>query len=180
MNINIFCTKIKIVDNFLTNEEIKQVLNLMSKTKQQYHNEFVGEHSSSHYSYNNIIENTEIEKKINKEILKYCADCSISLQKIIGSWINIQKKDSILKMHNHHPVEVSGAVWLKTDDKSSNLVFENPNPFLKNKSREECFTVKPAQGFLILFPGWLLHGSNYQKNKSEERIVLSFNCQEIQ
>ena len=92
MNINIFCTKIKIVDNFLTNEEIKQVLNLMSKTKQQDHNEFVGEHSSSHYSYNNIIENTEIEKKINKEILKYCADCSISLQKIIGSWINIQKK----------------------------------------------------------------------------------------
>ena len=184
MNLNIFCTKIRIVDKFFSEEEIKQALGLVSKTKQEKHGEFVGDHSSSHYSYDNVLKNTDLEKKINKEILKYCADCLINSQKITNSWINIQKKDSILKMHNHHPVQVSGAIWLKTDDKSSELIFENPNPFVKNMfiadsndwSYSQYFTVKPNQGNLILFPGWLIHGSNYEKNKSDERIVLSFNC----
>jgi len=184
MNLNIFCTKIKIVNDFLSEEELKQALNLIPKTKQTSHGEFVGEHSSSHYSYDNLLENTDLEKKINKEILKYCADCLIDSQQITNSWINIQKKDSILKMHNHHPVQVSGAIWLKSDKHSTDLVFENPNPFVRNTFKAESnewsysqyFTVKPLPGTLVLFPGWLVHGSNYEKNKSDERIVLSFNC----
>ena len=36
-------------------------------------------------------------------------------------------------------------------------------------------SVKPNIGDLILFPSWLMHGSDNEKNKSNERLVLSFN-----
>tara|TARA_R100001086_G_scaffold75804_1_gene36733 strand:+ start:181 stop:729 length:549 start_codon:yes stop_codon:yes gene_type:complete len=180
MNLNIFCTKIKIIKNFFSQTEINNALDLLKNTKQESHVEFIGNHTSSYYSFNNFLKNTNLENKINNEVLKYSADCILAPHKIYRSWINVQKKDSVLKMHNHYPGLISGIIWLKTDSDSSNLVFENPNPFVKNitKIDEQYFSIKPNQGTLIVFPGWLTHGSNYEKNKSEERIVLSFNCTE--
>ena len=39
----------------------------------------------------------------------------------------------------------------------------------------EYYYFKPQMGTLLLFPSWLKHGSNQVINKSNERILISFN-----
>ena len=74
---------------------------------------------------------------------------------------------------------------VRLDEKSGKLCFQNPNPHsivtdytIDPSPNILCYKVKP--GDLFIFPGWLQHGSNYELSKSEERIVLSFNCKNIE
>ena len=184
ISLNVFCTKLRIVENFLDQEEIYKTLDLVEKVEQVKHNELLGDATSSYSESSNIIEDTSIEKKLNNQIQLYCDESRIESTKINISWINIQKKGSILKWHNHYPSSISGALWLRTDDQSNDLVLRNPNYFIKNIFKgekndveySEYINIKPKMGSLIIFPGWLEHGSNYVNNNSDERIVLSFNC----
>ena len=181
MIIDIFPTKIKIVKNFLTKSEINNVYCYIKKLKHTNHEAIVGNGKSTHSHFSNFLKGIKLEKKINDEVEKYCSSCDIETKKIDICWSNIQEKNSFLKMHHHGNVPVSGAVFIKTDEKSSKLCFQNPNPHsfvttytIENNSYLLCYKVNT--GDLFMFPGWLQHGSNYELNKSEERVVLSFNC----
>ncbi len=48
-----------------------------------------------------------------------------------------------------------------------------------NENNYGYISFKPEIGDLILFPGWLMHGSHNDINLSEERIALSFNTKDI-
>jgi len=181
MLLNIFPTPIEKIENFLNKNDIENIVLRVKNLPYTHHDSITGDGKSSHYGFSNFIEGTDLEKKINEAIAKYCAVCGYVNNKISYSWANIQKKDSILKMHNHGGDLISGALFLKTDRQSSKLCFENPNPYSKvidwNVLSTICFDAQI--GDLFIFPGWLIHGSNYESNKSNERIVLSFNCEKV-
>ena len=139
----------------------------------------------------NVYECGEIIKNIKYVVDEYSRQYGIITKskntlKFI-SWINIQTLDSILTDHIHidtlGPCTIVGGLYLKTDPLSNGIFFHNPNPYINlykengnyNEYNSLWYKMKPEIGDLILFPSWLRHGSNNEKNLSEERIVLSFN-----
>ena len=92
------------------------------------------------------------------------------VKKITDSWANIQGEGSILTIHNHPNAVISGVIYLKCDEKSSNLYFRDPNSITGNTHK-----ITPQKGLMVMWPGWLLHGSGTEKNQSEDRIIISFN-----
>lgn len=140
--------------------------------------------------------NTEKNTKFIQEVVLNvagCADLYNNIQKcinnftsssnlpecvLISSWFNIQQSFSILKRHSHISGEgvssVSGALYINIDEESSNISFENPNPY-GILYKEANYTINPSIGDLILFPSWLIHSSD-KINLTKNRIVISFNA----
>ena len=88
------------------------------------------------------------------------------LQNLGGS---IQGPDSILKYHKHPNSIISGIIYLKVDDDSSKLVFQNPTSMTG-----EVKEITPTNGLMLMW-SFLMHGSGATINKSKERIILAFN-----
>tara|TARA_B000000609_G_C24092216_1_gene303582 strand:- start:240 stop:758 length:519 start_codon:yes stop_codon:yes gene_type:complete len=105
----------------------------------------------------------DLEERIVKEI-------PIKNQRMAESWVTIQKEDSKLKWHKHPNSVVSGILYLKVDDDSSKLVFQNPTSM-----EGEVKEIKPKPGLLLMWPSFLMHGSGDTINKSKERIIIGFN-----
>ena len=105
----------------------------------------------------------DLEEKIVKEI-------PIKNQRMAESWCTIQKEGSTLKWHKHPNSIISGILYLKVDDDSSKLVFQNPTS-MQGEVRE----IKPKPGLLLMWPSFLMHGSGDTINKSKERIIIGFN-----
>jgi hypothetical protein len=79
---------------------------------------------------------------------------------------------------------VSAALCIHSDERSSKLYLENPNPFLNlirpdryTESTFELAKYKLSPGDLVLFPSWIKHGSGFEANESEARVVISFNAE---
>lgn len=184
LNIKIFPSLIKYSNNFLNKEECKEIINLTLNKKLNPHLCLKGKGKSTHDLNSNILINAKnyFLEKINNIINEYATDYGVKRLKLANSWINIQNKNSTLSMHSHPDSIISGALYLKVDKNSSKIYFYNPNPYLNmvNISKQTEFTCEnyfftPKTGDLLLFPSWLKHGSNNEKNNSKERIVLSFN-----
>jgi len=182
IDLNLFHIKIKFFKNFISNNEIKNLLSQIKNNEHCKHGSLEGEAVSSFNLLMNFLKNSIIKNKLIKLIKEYSEDLGISNQIILNSWTNIQKKGSQLNTHNHNYAPISGVVYLKVDKDSSKIYFHNPNPYVYlmdiKKYNENNFwyvNFKPEIGDLFLFPGWLMHGSNNDINYSEERIVLSFN-----
>jgi uncharacterized protein (TIGR02466 family) len=177
------------VNDFISEQQCEDILSYV-KTKQfTEHGALVGDAVSSHNPNDlvtdlfdistNVLSCKSIFWDIEKLVKEYSEDSGYSGSYIVNSWINIQKEGSILIEHAHPQSCISGALYLKVDDKSSNLYFKTPNPFIYYSMMTEQHrteVVVPKNGSLIMFPSWLVHGSNNTENMSEERIVLSFNC----
>ena len=183
-NINLFPIAIKHISNFINTNEINEILSLINNLNVNTHSAFLGEAVSSYKAKknDNFFKGSFLEKKLNLIILEYCNDLGIKDCFIEQSWVNIQKPNSELLKHNHSPSPISGGLYLKVDDKSNKIFFHNPNPFIrimnaiKSTYNNNSYSyIKPKNGDLILFPGWLEHSSNRELNQSQERIVLSFN-----
>jgi uncharacterized protein (TIGR02466 family) len=178
----LFPIKIKFYKNFLEKQEIKNILIKIKKYKHINHGALKGEASSTHKLLTNFLKDSEVENKLNIVIKQYSKILGIEDQIIFHSWTNIQKKHSKLNKHSHANSPISGVLYLNVDKESSKIYFYNPNPYISvmnikdsNESNYEYIYFQPEIGDLILFPGWLLHGSNDEINKSKERIALSFN-----
>jgi len=181
-NLILFPVKIKHVKKFIEQSEITNILLEIKKHTHVNHNSLIGKANSTHKFFTNFLKNSKIEKKLNNMIKEYCKIIGVNNQIIYNCWTNIQKKDSKLIKHSHADSPVSGVLYLQVDDKSSKIYFYNPNPYIhvmniknNNETNFEYVYFKPEVGDLIIFPGWLLHGSNEETNKSKERIALSFN-----
>ena len=104
--------------------------------------------------------------------------------KITNSWFNIQRPGSVLKHHVHPESRVSAALCVQADEHSSKLYLENPNPFL-NLIRPDRYTEATFElakymlspGDLVLFPSWIKHGSGFETNESDLRVVISLNAE---
>jgi uncharacterized protein (TIGR02466 family) len=183
-NIKVFPTLINYTNNFLNKKECEEIINLILNEKLNSHLCLIGKAKTTHTLSNNILNNSKntILEKINNKINEYAVDYGVRKLKLDNSWINIQNKNSVLSKHSHPDSIVSGALYLKVDKNSSKIYFYNPNPYLNfvNIYKQTEFTYEnyfftPQIGDLILFPSWLMHGSNNEKNNTTKRIVLSFN-----
>lgn len=183
-NVDIFPTTIKYIKKFISKEECNEIIKYCKNIKLYNHLSLIGDaksnHGKGHFILNNI--NKNIYKKILNETHEYVDNIGLNKVIINNSWVNFQKNGSRLDKHCHPDSVVSGVIYLKTDINSSKIYFYNPNPlvyFLKvketKKNNYEYVYFKPEIGDLIIFPSWLIHGSNNDINKSKERIALSFN-----
>lgn len=192
INHSVFPTLISEIPNFITDNELKKIKNVIQKNiKNLKHHEtfgqndiFNGNAKSSHENTSNFLDLIPfIKNKIYTATQEYVKQSGFKVSNEIGnSWFNIQKKDSWLDKHTHPGSIISGALFIKTDSKSSKLFFYNPNPMInftsinvRNNYNYEWIYFTPKPKTLILFPSWLQHGSNNTLNKSSQRIVVSFN-----
>ena len=113
---------------------------------------------------NNFLDyHEDIEKKISKEWW-------VKDQRMSESWLSVQGKGSTLQWHCHPNSIISGLIYLKADEKSSKLFFQNPMSM-----EGEVYEIQPETGLMLTWPSFLMHGSGTSINDSEERIVLGFN-----
>lgn len=190
-NHSLFPTLVSRYEDFLSTEEINNIIECIKlKIDLVEKHKCINQGGSSDQFYDIFLEIQNlypafgnIRQRLMDCIREYENDYPLKKLRLGNSWFNIQNKDSILTRHVHPHCVLSGVIFLKTDNNSSKLYFENPNNFVKFfRSREELteysfeyFYFHPKPGTLLIFPSWLMHGSNNEKNQSDERIVLGFN-----
>tara|TARA_B100000214_G_scaffold374829_1_gene358839 strand:- start:2161 stop:2844 length:684 start_codon:yes stop_codon:yes gene_type:complete len=97
---------------------------------------------------------------------------------IDASWITKTTKGKFALEHTHGATDISGVYYIKTNEKDGNLFFKDPNErsvgnLLMDLTVQQ--NVAPLQqGLLILWPGYLSHGT-FANETDHERLSLSFN-----
>jgi len=168
--------------NFISDDERIKLLDKLKKVKYHKHSALSGDASSTHF-YKNI--NRELGKpiltRLEDAVNEYGSMMGLPPLKIFNTWTNIQNSGSVLKYHTHPNSEVSGAFYLNMTDDGGKLNFSTPNPYISNQFylernwyNYESFWIQPNNCDLILFPGWLKHGSF--DNNMNNRVVVSFNA----
>lgn len=184
----LFPTPITLVNDFISESERVVLLKKVLKIRHQHHSALIGDAFSS-FDYGEIIKECVGESlinKINKQISTYSDLMGYGKRediKLKSIWSNIQKKGSQLKRHRHPNSKITGALYLNINSNSSSIYFYNPNPYIYFDSYEkyndyncQYYKIIPLNSQLILFPSWLEHGSEEEKNNSESRVVISFNA----
>lgn len=145
-------------------------------------------HSLSDPTFNeNILKNYrcyKIQNKINQCVSDYLKQLHHGNQTIAGynitnSWLTNTAPGEYARLHHHSTADISGVYYIKSNiNTSGNLYFQNHDPIksstLLTKMLPIQHDIPPATGLLVLFPGWLLHGTRANQD-SDERISLSFN-----
>ncbi len=132
-------------------------------------------------------------KEIGTHSSKFAKEFINNNEQVLSNmWINMSLYKDANKIHNHPGADISGVYYVKTPADCGNIVFEHPahdvfSYYLNQKGTiiEEFNAYnspswwKPAvENHLYLFPGWLKHRVQPNKNKTEERISISFNIQQ--
>jgi uncharacterized protein (TIGR02466 family) len=188
---DLFPTPVFKYENFLTEDECSQVVSSLDDTYFYKYAALTGEAKTSftnvevHFSEiakcdNNIIE--KITQQFDLAIFEYCHTTGYAPSKLSNVWFSKQYKGSRLIRHSHGGSVLSGVLYLKVDENSSDIFFYSPNPFThystvtKNTEyTEPKVRFKPKVGDVLVFPSWLEHGSDESINNSDERVILSFN-----
>jgi len=188
INIDAFSTLITIYENFISKDECLNLFSYCKNKEANAKNQFYGEGRSSFSLSTHLLDEikNDLKIKIQSKLDEYAYEFGIEDVSITNSWFNIQDNESMLKQHAHENSIFSGALYINVDEQSSELYFENPNPFVSyfnfskkivnpNKFSSSIFKVSPQVGQLVIFPSWVKHGSNYEKNNTKDRMVISFN-----
>ena len=103
---------------------------------------------------------------------------------ITQSWLNVTKPGEYHHHHSHQNSIISGVFYISTEE-DDKITFSDPNvkvkEILRIKSKEynEWNSITwffPAENNkLILFPSWLNHQVEPNKNATTDRISISFN-----
>ena len=128
-----------------------------------------------------------IIKEIETHSSKFAKEFINNNEQVLSNmWINMSLYKDVNKSHNHPGADISGVYYVKTPDDCGNIVFEHPainvlgyySPEVTMEFNEynSAAWAKPAvENHLYLFPGWVRHHVEPNKNKNEERISISFN-----
>jgi len=192
--IEIFPTLIYRVENFLSINQCKKIeefAGIPGNLSLKAHQLLVGDGLTTYKNIgescvidieNSIAECNNLETLVNWQLKEYSKKSGIDQTYLSTSWISVQRNNSKLEMHTHPNSIVTGVIYIKVDENSSNLKFTNPNPFstytpTKNMTHYTTpwYSIKPKIGDLYIFPSWLSHGGD--TNFSDERIIISFNSQ---
>ena len=179
---SLFPTLVLYFPQFIDSKKCNKIFKLLKTKKLDNHPSLI-KGKSSHDSTTNIL--SELSIDLNKPLQEYSHQSRINIvNKISNSWFNIQDKESVLKEHVHSSSILAGSLFINIGKKASKLYFHNPNPFvsytqIKQPSNDytyEWYCFDPKKGDLIIFPSWLKHGSNHNKNFYKNRTVISFNA----
>lgn len=188
--VEMFPTLLYVVNDFLNSTQIKEIINY-GKTLENKHHGCIPENGISNHCvsysflddvFNNVLSCRFLKQSIEQQLAEYGKQCGYPNLLLSNSWINYQYKDSELLKHTHPNSCVSAVLYLNVDNDSSKIYFYNPNPYVtfvdyveRTKYNFEHQWIRPCNGDLVLFPSWLAHGSNRDKNQTDERVAVSFN-----
>lgn len=192
MNLEIyklFPTIVTKVESVFPEDKVVDLYNYIKKLDADSHDVLDGDAKSSHYSNSDcisgIVKNTlpDFKDMVEYYLNLYSDVMGIQKVEIANSWFNIQNKNSLLKYHTHPGSVVSLAFYVNVPNGSTGIVFDNPNSISKfnnmivqsNPHNHGWYRLDVKAGDLVMFPSWLQHGSNYEKNQSNNRTVISIN-----
>ena len=188
----LFPTLVAEFKDILFPDQCNDIISYINTDKLEKYGSLIGDAITS-FSQQNIIgtlpENLRIIiiNKIQMCINQYISLYGCNFVNISNNWVSYQYPNSKLKKHTHPGSTLSGVLYLRADANSSPIYFYNPNPFasfttindMQNPFTREHVKFQPKTGDLLIFPSWLAHGSDEEKNMTEERIILSFNTAEV-
>lgn len=188
---SLFPVGIMVVDQFVSDDERIDIIDFINNQQMHQNDETVPKNAYSTFDGNsdfvklitdNIPSCRDFYDRVTFALNEHAQVLGLGKLKLTNSWSHIQTKGSYIVEHTHPNSRISGVLYLNTDKDSNNLTFKNPNPYstIENPVKQTDFnygtaTYPAENGRLILFPSWLVHGSNYQENKTNKRIVISFN-----
>ena len=177
------------IPNVISEDERLNIFNYLKQKPTQRHGAIKGNGRSSHFNFENVMEELNLTNMLNEYLSKYNQICKAGYEvKVTNSWFNVQDKESYLNFHCHPGSILSGALYINIESDSSPLVFENPNTFAYfnhhalTQGEEAGFSqfnmqhygIFPKPADLIIFPSWLKHGCGDILNNSNDRMVISF------
>lgn len=187
--LSLFPVPIFTVDNFLTDDEKNYLLLEVDKENHHKHSAFTESSFSTHGSGINFLQKSNfygIFEKTTNLLNEFASTYGIKRLKITTSWSNIQNSGSELIDHMHPNSKISGCIYLNVDEDSSKIYFHNPNPYVMFEDfthpspyNHHYYWLQPKNNQLIMFPSWLKHGSNKEKNKTNGRVSIAFNSELI-
>ena len=98
-------------------------------------------------------------------------------------WANIYTPGSYIDSHDHCPMPLTGAFYVKKSTTASNIVFEHPlelilkhQPIAGIRDRQQYFNfveqeIEVEQGDLVLFPSYVRHKTR-PFNDVDDRIII--------
>jgi uncharacterized protein (TIGR02466 family) len=104
---------------------------------------------------------------------------TISGWEITSSWLTNTAPGEYARLHHHGTADISGVLYVRSDPNTSgNLYLQNHDPVKSStplmRLQNNQIDLSPGEGILILFPGWMLHGTRINQSTTD-RISLSFN-----
>lgn len=99
----------------------------------------------------------------------------------VNSWASVYPKGAYIPLHDHKPLQWSGAYYVKAHPNCGDILFTDPKEYaLQNEPLNTMHRgnkqhrVSPVPGMLLLFPGYLKH-ETFPNETDEDRIIISFN-----
>ena len=178
-------------------------LDLNVKELQSFCNKYQHENTSrvisnrGGYHSNNLNLKDAILQPLIEEILTHSSKFaktffSKNKQILNNMWFNINLYKDYNVVHHHAGDDISGVYYIKTPNECGNIIFEHPAKdlfdyyFLNVENRKEVNVYNartwwmPSEvNMLYLFPAWLNHSVEANKNKTEERISIGFNTYHV-
>ena len=126
-------------------------------------------------------------KKIIIDSLKHFEPLKSDVRIYVDGWKNINEPGSYNIKHYHPLSHLSGVLWIKTPDKSGDILFQSPDEFNRYQQLD-CYTddfkfqtnfyhtyrFSPIEGRILIFPSDLEHLVKINES-DEDRISYSFN-----
>lgn len=193
---DLFPTLVMRYENALDQKRLDDIFDFIKKKESVNHHPTLNSGQgilTSHLLKTNILKEIDesvpscfgILEKINTLCLDYTQTFGCSNLEVVQSWFTIQNENSILKQHMHPGSIISGAIYIRTDEKSSNIYFDNPNKLIpsltfnqirnQTKYTYDYVEFQAKQGDILIFPSWLSHGSLWTENQTKYRTIISFN-----
>ena len=110
-----------------------------------------------------------------------------SVKLFVSAWININPPGAFNLKHNHPTSDLSGVLWIKSQQNCGNIEFDSPRSFathqeidsytedFKNQNNVfQSYYFNPTEGRILVFPSYLDHHVGFNESQ-EDRISVSFN-----
>jgi len=181
----LFPTLVSRIPQFLTHMEcVAAHKHLLSLDIAAPHSAMIGDQTSSHGVKRNIINDLGLTNKVQDALDMYSKEHGRERVYVQNSWYSTMNEGATLKQHMHADAIVAAVIYIHVPSGSNKLYFENPNTMVQysnrvkeaNDTNWEWYSFDAVEGTMIIFPAWLIHGSYYEKNQSNGRMIVSLNA----
>ena len=102
--------------------------------------------------------------------------------KVSNSWVNLHGEGGVTEKHHHGPTTLTSAAYLNMPENGGFIEFRDPLEYHKGfyikQYDDELYgwkSIPAVSGDVLLFPGYLRHRTQPNKNPNEKRWVLTSN-----
>ena len=148
----------------------------------------VSEWGTTHYLSDPYFKSSIIDEKnldnlrsgIDIALSEYCGELRYGYAEydIITSWMTLFKKNNYAHIHSHGEADLAGVYYYNTGISDNDSSFFFCTPAVGSEGSifwgEQRISMRPEEGTILLFPGWLRHGVTMNETE-DDRVSISFN-----